>query len=200
MSTSQLILQKARELFLKRGIRSVSMDEIAIQLGISKKTLYQHFDNKEDLVVRAIEQHLEDDKAKLQELHQEADNAIDEMIRFFKWVSATLREFNPVSIYDLQRSYQKAWNIYLEYRQNFLNKLIKDNLTAGMQEGLYRNDLNIEIVSLIYMNGMDNLTDESKFPLMQYGLIPLYREFIRYHMHGIVSSKGLEYLEKRNYA
>lgn len=175
------------------------MDEIAVELGISKKTLYQHFQNKAELVERTLEGHIADDTSAIRGIHDQSGNAIDEMIAIFEHASASLRGLNPTAIHDLRKYYPALWGRYQHYKDEFVLETIRENLQKGMAEGWYRMNLNADIVSRIYASALDNIMDENRFPLMQYGLLNLYSEFIRYHLHGILSPKGIEYYQKTSH-
>jgi hypothetical protein len=130
----------------------------------------------------------------------QALDALDEMIRIFDYVSSTHRDINPAAVIDLQKYYPKAWTIYLHYQDQFIRKKIEDNLKKGQREGIYRSEFNVEIITSLYTNCLDLLLDHDKFPLLKFGIIPLYKEFIEYHLHGILSQAGLEMYKIRHNA
>lgn len=197
MSKELKILEQARSLFFKRGLRSVSMDEIAMQLGISKKTLYQFFANKAELVLRAVQFHIEEEREKTAHIHDSAGNAIDEMVAIFDHVCSYLREFNPTAIHDIQRYYPAAWEVFQAHKHTYIEAIILENIQKGMGEGLYRADLQPDMIVRFYSNGIDNLMDESNFPAHKFNLLELYSMYIRYHLRAISTEEGLDYLKKR---
>lgn len=170
------------------------MDDIAKELGISKKTLYQYVENKNDLllqVVMAISQkHLKDLHAVL----SQTLNAIDEMRGISKIVIQELRRIQPTTMYDLQKYYRPIWAQMEQLHQEHIYGIIKTNLEKGIREGLYRQNLNVDIVAKFFVGKTIIVTDEDIFPLKDYNRENLFKEYINYHIRGIASEKGLEVL------
>ncbi len=196
MSVKQQILDKAEGLFLRLGIRSVTMEELARELGISKKTLYQFVENKADLINQIILNSTENEKRCIAQFREESDDAIEEMLNIAEFVLQTLRKISPAAIYDLQKYYRESWNAMEAMHKEYIYATIRDNLDLGIEQGIYRSDLNPDIIAKLYVGKTSFITDEEIFPLEEYRRDDLYEEFINYHIHGIASPKGLELLEK----
>ncbi|RMG86892.1 MAG: TetR/AcrR family transcriptional regulator [Bacteroidetes bacterium] len=192
----QEILSKTRELFMRYGLKSITMDDIARQLGISKKTLYQVVDNKADLVHQLFEKHIEDEKEMMHKILSESHDAIDEILGIGRFVIQKLRELSPTVVYDLRKYYHESWAKMEALHQQFVYKVIKANLERGQKEGLYRTNLNPDIVAKLYVGKASIMVDENLFPLRDYNKELLFREFIFYHIHGVASPKGLTLFEQ----
>ena len=193
--TETKLIDHARDLFLRFGIKSVSMDDLAKDLGISKKTLYRYFPSKNDLVQKCIEDHLQCEIQWTDEAKNRAGNAIDDMILIFDHVSQMLRNLNPTVLIDMKKYYPETWQAFERFKKEYIFKRICENIEMGIEEGLYREDLHAEVIAKLYSSGIDKIIDPNLFPVNKYGMLRLYKEFIKYHLHGIVSLEGLKYLE-----
>lgn len=193
---SKNLLVKAGDLFLKYGIRSVSMDDIARELGISKKTLYQNVENKADLVKRATEEWLKDDLHSCNRIQSEDKNAIDELIELGRHVVDLLKGLNPSLVYDLKKYYPKVWDLHEKHRWEFIEPALRGNMIKGIKQGMFRDDVHVEIIARLYVSKMDLIFGSSVFPAGKYSIPELYIEALKYHIHGIASAKGVKRLEK----
>jgi AcrR family transcriptional regulator len=190
------ILEKVQELFMKYGLKSVSMDDISRNLGISKKTLYQCVDNKRDLIQKVFQKHIEEEEAAIREIVANSKDAVDEMIEIARFVTALLREVSPTTLYDMQKYYGDIWGMMEALHQDHIYTVIKTNLDRGIAEGLYRKDLNTDIIAKLYVGKTLLIVDEDVFPLKDYNKEKLYLEYVHYHLHGIALPKGLKLFEK----
>jgi AcrR family transcriptional regulator len=198
MTQLQQLLIKSRELFIKYGVKSLTMDEIARELGMSKKTIYLHVENKADLVMKVVNLYLQDERTEMDQILKNSKNSIDEMVQMIHYLLTNFSELNTSAIYDLQKYYPKAWNTFNEYRNNYVLERIKDNLKKGIEQDVYRNDMDAEIIGKIYVAGIDMMLNEQLFPSKRYQFLDVYKQFVNYHLRGIVSPKGLKFLEQNN--
>src|SRR5882762_6822999 len=118
IETKEKILKGAEDLFVKYGIRSISMDDIARHLSVSKKTLYQHFVDKDELVTMAIQSRLEEQKKIYDEITNESENSIDELHRIGYCIRKHNQESSPSLFFDIQKFHPKAWNVWVEYKRS----------------------------------------------------------------------------------
>ncbi len=193
--TSAEILEGAKKLYMRYGIKSITMDDVARELGISKKTLYQHVENKNDLVMKIIKDHISNEKSCLGAIEGEARDPIEHMLLIARYVLQILREVRPAAMYDLQKYYRDAWNIMDKFQQEHIYKTIRANLEAGIEQGLYRPEIDSDIIAKLYVGKTTVITDEELFPTREYDRDRLFREYITYHLRGILSDKGLEKLK-----
>ena len=196
MEAENKILKKSSEMFMTYGIKSVTMDDISRANGISKKTLYRYVDNKADLLNKVLVLQNEEEKLALIECKEQANNAIEEMILISRYVNKLLQSINPSAVYDLQKYYIEHWNLMRSLHEKYIFNLIKENLKIGIQENLYRDDMNIDIVAKLYGGTSHLILDTNLFPINQYKRSDLHREMVRYHLHSIVSEKGHDVLEE----
>lgn len=196
MDTGKKIITKASDLFMQYGFKSISMDEVARHLGISKKTLYQHVSNKADLIQKVLIAHITEEKLAMHNIHDNAKDAIDEMMQISQYMSELLRRVNPMVLYDLRKYYLKGWELMESLHLNHTYELIKENIKNGMREGLYRQNLSPEIIAKLYIGRMDLVVDKNLFPIGEYTFSQIHNNAMMYHLYGIMSLKGIELFEK----
>lgn len=199
MATPEInLLHKSREMFMRSGVKSMTMDDIARELGMSKKTIYQFVSNKAELVNKVLNEYLSEERKQVDTILSKSSNAVDGMINMVEYLLNVLHDFNPASLNDLQKYYPEAWKIYDEYRYQYVVTRIRENLDNGVKQGVYRADMDADIIARIYVRGIDMILDQQMFPQKRYSFFNLYKEFLKYHLRGIVSPKGLKILEQHS--
>lgn len=196
MGPRDIIILKCNELFLRYGVKNLTMDDIARELGMSKKTIYQYVQNKSDLVKKVMQSHLDKELKFIEEVGKNAKNAIEEHMRMLTYMSKELQTFNSSIFFELQKYYPESYDLFNEYREKVSLPHILKNMERGISEGLYRADMNPEIVARIYVYALDILIDQQRFPAKKYHFYNLYKEFVNYHLSGILTDKGAKYLEQ----
>ena len=195
METREEILQQTFELTMKYGIRSVSMDDIANGLGMSKKTIYQHFENKKHLIREMVSATIEKDEAEIQSLIAESKSAIDEMVAIARHTLQFLRGMSPTIVFDMKKYYGKEWDLVEQHHYTFFYSIIKTNINRGKEEGMYKKDINADIIAKLFADMTNCIADEDMFPLRDYKRDELYKALITYHIRGLVSDKGREIVQ-----
>ncbi len=190
------ILEKVTKLFLKYGIKSVSMDEIAAELCISKKTLYQHFKDKEDLIQTIISTETSKKKTQFSCYSDKGLNAIEEAIEVYVAANNFLKETSPVVEYDLRKYYPRLHKQMSDFRRETIRKTITENLKKGVEQGLYRNDFDLEIIAKIHVGRVELMMSDEQFAEEQMSK-KMFNELFIYHLRGICSRKGLDFLEEK---
>jgi len=191
------ILQATFLLMMQYGPKSVSMDDIAKHMGMSKKTIYQHYSNKKELVSAMVKTTIDKDEEDIQVIIEESKDALDEIVNIARHVKQFLRGMGPSVTYDMQKYYPKQWQLVDQHHDGFIFSVIKNNIERGQAEGYYREDVNAEVIAKLYVGMSHLITDEVKFPLKEQSRSDLFKEFITYHIRGIVSSKGKRSLDKQ---
>ena len=174
------------------------MDDVAKELGMSKKTIYQFVENKAELVKLTMQYYLGEERTQLEAILKTSKNSVDELIEMVAYFFNQVREFNPSALNDLQKYYPETWDIYNEYRFHFMLGLLTKNLENGIKQGVYRKDLNADVIARLYIGNVDVLINQDLFPSKKYVFSDTYKEYLNYHLRGIVSTKGLKYLEQHN--
>lgn len=190
------ILEKSTELFLTFGIKSLTMTDIASRLGISKKTLYTVVSDKNDLVKKCITQQIEENNCEIDGACQMANNAIEELIEFSKIASERIKEVHPSIFFDLQKFHPEAWKIVDDFQNSTITQITKQNLSRGKSEGLYRDDLNIDVIANVYVSIMHGIFLRTQ--PFQNGITnhEFYFQVFNYHIRGIASEKGILLINK----
>ena len=191
------VIQKAGQLFMRYGIKSMTMDEIARQMGVSKKTLYQFVDNKKDLVKKVMLQHIDMQQCNIQGVFGEQSNAIDALMDMTKVVGSNMKELHPSIMFDLKKYHPEAFAILQEHKQSFIYRNIKNNLEIGMKSGLYRDNLNPELLTYLSLSMVNSIMDPENLVKEDFSYADLHAEMMRYHIRGIASAEGRAYLKKK---
>ncbi len=189
------IVDAAFELFLKYGIRSVSMDDIARHLGISKKTLYQYITNKRELVEYAMTKSIREEKEVIEGIFAKEHNAVEEMVAIAHFVYHQLSLIDKRMIYDLTKYYPDVMCKLDDFHNQFIFDGIKENLQKGISEGLYRDDMDIDIIARLYMVKAQSIIHDDFFSRIQAALWDIYLEHFRYHAYGITTEAGRSHFD-----
>ncbi|MFN3382861.1 TetR/AcrR family transcriptional regulator [Runella zeae] len=192
------ILEKAQELFFRFGVKSVTMDDIARELGISKKTIYQHFEDKNSMVCAGVKHHFECDHFISEQIHNEAPNPIAEAVMGAEMMRQTMSGLNPSAIFDIKKYYPQAWDMFSQYKKGFVLDLIRRNLNKGIEMGLYRADINIEVIARLRLEQIEMGLDPYIFPLGQFNPLETQLELLDHFLRGIVTDEGLILYEEYN--
>lgn len=197
MTATDKILDSAFSLFMKYGIKSVSMDDLARRLGISKKTIYEIVENKKDLVEKVIRIYIQKEEKDVSQIVKESTDAIDEMLNIGRYLIKFLREMKPTIVFDLQKYHPSIWNIIETEHFSFIEKVVKNNLVNGQKTKLYRPEINTDIITKLYMANAKELVNEDTFPNQEYPKPELFKQFFNYHLYGVASEKGLKHLNSK---
>src|ERR1700712_2031435 len=164
MEIKDRIKQKADELYRRYGIKSVTMDEIASQLGVSKKTIYHSFSDKNELVDAVIVDMINYNRGCCQSDRKRSQNAIHEVYLAMKMLQAMFDNMNPSILHDIERNYPATFAKFKEYKYNFLFETFRENIERGKKEELYRPEVNTDVVSKIRLETMLLPFNEELFP------------------------------------
>lgn len=191
------ILERASHVFMKYGIKSVTMDDLSRELGISKKTFYKYFEDKNDIVRSIIELKVQMDRALCSNTMCQSENAIDQLINISRLVIEHIGNVNPTVFYDLQKYHADAWQIMTQHKWEFVLSMIRENIEQGIKEKIYRDNLDPEIIARLYVGSTDMILNGDVFPWPEFKFQNVFTEMIRFHIKGMASDKGIEYLRKR---
>lgn len=179
---------------MRLGIKSMTMDEIARQLGVSKKTIYKYVEDKNDLVAKCLRWQQQKEEEMILQICHSDKNAIDELFDISRHISEILTNVHPSVHFDLERYHPEALRESMICRQDVVYNCIHGNMERGKVQGLYRSDLRSEIIARVYIAKLDVLFDGELFPPDKFRFVEVYLEFFRYHIRGIASEEGLKYL------
>jgi AcrR family transcriptional regulator len=190
MELEQRIIQQSREMMMRYGIRNITMDDIARELGISKKTLYQHYADKAAIVQRVSEAHMEEENRMQEEFSRSAENAIHEVIMIMRWIDSHFQQIPANLLFELQRYYPQAWALFDSHRCEFALFKIIENLRRGIAEGLYRPEMDVELVARIRVGQFSLVQDTKILPPDRYPFVAIQHEMLALFMHSIVTTEG----------
>lgn len=189
----ELILA-ASSIYMRYGIKSMTMDEMARQLGVSKKTLYLYVSDKNDLVEQCLKLQQDTEQQAIEEIVAQTDNAIEQMLRISKFIIETLSQVHPSIFFDIAKYHPSAMKMMDCHKDEYVCGCIEQNLINGINQGFYRKNLDSKVIASIYVQMIDivmsgELSAQSNLKAEQ-----IYSEVIRYHIRGCASEKGLKYL------
>nr|WP_299382533.1 TetR/AcrR family transcriptional regulator [Allomuricauda sp.] len=188
------ILHKATEMFLTLGFKSVTMDDLANEMGISKKTIYSHFENKTKLVEESTMDMFWFISNGIDEIIALQRNPIEELYEIKRFVMMHLKNEKSSPQYQLQKYYPKIHQALKGKQFEVMQECIVDNIKRGMEMGIYRANLNVEFISRIYFSGVTSIKDNDIFPVQLFSMIQLMDDYLEYHLRGITTVKGKEIL------
>jgi AcrR family transcriptional regulator len=191
------ILSRVAGLYLKYGIKSITMDDVARELAISKKTLYQYFEDKNDLVRKTIEWIINEKGNLLEKIYASGMNAIDELIELNKTVAKMMREHSPVCDFDLRKYYPDTYQLIRTVKRSRMYESIYGNMLRGKEQGLYRDDLNAEVIAKLHVSHIESLMETEIFSIEELVSMKVYQQIFTYHIRGIANEKGVAYFEKK---
>lgn len=189
------ILDKATEMFLNLGFKSVTMDDIALEIGISKKTIYQHFKTKTALVEAAVFYLFESISSGIEFISEASDNPIEELFQIKKFVSEYLKDEKSSPQFQLKKYYPKTYNRLYHKQIEVISDCLRTNINDGISCKTYRSEIDVEFVTRIYLSGMLGIKDTDLFPLEIFTPGDLNHKFLEYHIRAIATPSGLEILK-----
>jgi len=190
------ITEKALEQFMRFGIKSMTMDDVARSMTISKKTLYQHFQDKDSLVFAVCEHHLLQHNDQLSCIANQAESAIHEMALLSDFIKIKLTEMHPSVLHDIRKYHSRSWSLFVEHRETCIVTSIIHNLNRGVAEGVYRSDINVEILSRLRLEEIQLAFDPDIFPPGIYKLGEIQIQFFEHFLFGLLSADGRTKWEK----
>lgn len=191
------ILSKVRELYNKYGIKSITMDDVARELGISKKTLYQYVTDKVDLVGKFIDNEISIRQEEICKCFKSGLNAIEELFEISLFMNKMMRDQNPATEYDLKKYYPNHFQKIVTIRRERMYNYILLNLQKGKEEGLYREDMNAEVIAKLYLSRSENIHFDELFTVEEFTSVKLFIELLTYHVRGIATEQGIKVLENK---
>jgi DNA-binding Xre family transcriptional regulator len=190
------IIHKAAELFLNLGFKSVTMDDIANEMGISKKTIYVHFENKTKLVEAVTFTVFESICEGIDCICEASHNPIEQLYDIKMYVMHYLKNEKTSPQFQLKKYYPQIYQ-RLHFKQfEKMHESVKESIQKGIDTELFRSNIDVDFISRMYFNGMVGIKDETIFPQTQFTMDYLMESYLEYHLRAIVTEKGLKILDK----
>lgn len=184
------ILEGTEMLFTRYGIRSVSMDDIARHLSVSKKTLYQHFADKDELVYRMSERYLTRTSKNYDEIKNTSSNSVEELSRIAVRMKQDFESINPSMLFDLQKFHSKAWSLYNQHKLDVISQSVEQNIVQGIRDGLFRSDLNPNVLARLRIAMLESGFNDNIFPREQFNFIEVQSQIFELFVYGMCTDKG----------
>lgn len=191
------IIEVANDLFLTFGFKSVTMDDIASKIGVSKKTIYKYFKNKTELVNEVTNHTFETISCGIDEICNKNLNPIEEIFSIKRLVMEHLKDEKSSPQYQLQKYYPNTYTQLKQKQFLQMQECVINNLKLGINNGFYRENIDLEFISRIYFIGLTGIKDKDFFPLDNYSMKELMNYYLEYHMRGICTEKGIQQLENQ---
>ncbi|MBD1392210.1 TetR/AcrR family transcriptional regulator [Mucilaginibacter glaciei] len=200
MSNGQIerVIQGAEELFLQAGIKSVTMDDIAKHLGMSKKTIYHFFSDKNELVIALCNKKIKEDECQIITIINDSTNVIEEMINMMKCSEEIFSRINPIVVHDMQKYHPEAWQIFQTFKADFLVTTLEELLIKGKEQGFIRNEIDVKILAKMRVSQVEMGFNQSIFPIGQFNTWTVQYQMLEHFNYGICTIKGHKLLNEYN--
>jgi AcrR family transcriptional regulator len=196
MSQIERIIQGGEELFLTAGIKSVTMDDIAKHLGMSKKTIYQFFKDKNELVIALVKKKLKEDEDQIAEIMSKSGNVIEEMINMMKCSEDIFSRINPIVIHDMQKYHPEAWTEFQKFKSDVLISTLEELLTKGIKQSYIRPDIDVKIIARMRVSQVEMGFNTNIFPMAEFNPWKVQVQFLEHFNYGICTLKGYKLLNQ----
>lgn len=190
----QNIINEAIPLFIQFGFKSVTIDDIAIKMGVSKKTIYAHFPKKVTLVETSVFMHFNNVFEKILNISKHSKDPIIGLYQIKKEALKHLSNEKNSPVYQLQKYYSSTYNKLQQMEFNTLGGMFSESLKKGIEMGLFRSEININFVTRIFFNGIRGINNVQLFPIEEYRIDQLLINFSEYHLRAICTPAGVEKL------
>ena len=189
------IVDQSIQLFLQYGFKSVTMDDIAKHMGVSKKTIYVHFPTKDQLVEQSIVNHFDEIIKRINTISKQSKDPIIELYQIKKEALNHLSGEKNSPQHQLQKYYPSLYSKLKEKEFNALGGLFSNSINKGIETGLFRKDINVDFVVRIFFNGIRGIKDIHLFPIETYKIEDLLLNFSEYHLRALCTIEGIRKLE-----
>lgn len=186
------ILTIANQLFNQYGIRSVSMDDIAREISISKKTIYQYFKDKDEIVKMVTQSHIDREKNEFENVLNTSSNALEELFELSKCLRKNMSEINPSLLFDLQKFHPSSWALWEEFKHDFIKNAVLRVIARGKSEGFFRETLNAEILAVLRIETIELSFNQKIFPKDKFDFMEVQLTLLDHFVHGLLTIKGQE--------
>jgi TetR/AcrR family transcriptional regulator, cholesterol catabolism regulator len=190
------IISTAMQHFMRYGIKGVTMDDIARELAISKKTIYQYFKDKKEIVRMVMKLQIERQQGMLREVVNTSTNALETFHRISITLRKTFNDINPVAIWDMQKYHKDAWKLHEDCREDIFQRTMIETIKQGQQEGLFRTELDAEVLAVMRMEQVQLGFNFTIFPREKYDFAKVQLQLFDHFIHGMLTAKGKELFEQ----
>jgi TetR/AcrR family transcriptional regulator, cholesterol catabolism regulator len=190
------VLKEAQSMFWRYGVKSVTMDDIARHLGMSKKTLYQFFTDKDDLICQVMMNFLKKEESEIEGIYNAAKNSVEGMLLMSKHLKISFQNITPSLLFELRKYHPKAYKIFTNHKHSYLHRSVVQNLDAGIKEGVFREDIDLKVLAKLRLEQIEMGFDQEIFPSADFKLEHVQLQLFDHFIHGITTLKGHKLLNQ----
>lgn len=190
------ILQGAQELFFRQGTKSVTMDDIAAHLGMSKKTIYSSFSDKDTIVNAIMREKISFDKSEITKICCPGKNMIEQVFGIMKHMTEMFSQLNPVVFYDLQKYHPEAWKMFKSFKNEFMLGVVEQSIEDGKKQGVVRPDISTRIIARMRIEQIEMAFNPDLFPSSTHSILEIQIALLEHFLYGICTLKGHKLINK----
>ena len=194
--TKEKIIEGSRELFFRDGMKSITMDDIASHLGISKKTIYQFHADKDALIYEVTKLQLEQQEIEMIAVRKQSKDPVEEILLAMTSMSKMMSAISPTVFYDLQKYYRNSWKRFQDFKNKQIVNYVEENMKSGIKSGLYRSDIPVKILSRLRLEQIELGYNPTIYPPTQFNITEVQVALMDHFLHGIVTIKGHRLINK----
>lgn len=196
METKINILLGAQELFFKYGIKSITMEDIAKHLAISKKTIYKHYKDKTDIVETMMRKLMDENEKEFDKIRIESNNIVEEVFGMMKNLSELFSKMNPNIFYDIQKQYPKIWLLFNDFKEECIERMVIESISKGKIQGFVRPEVDANIIAKMRMCEVEMGFNPDIFPPTKFKIIDVQLALLDHFLCGICTLKGHKLIDK----
>ncbi len=190
------IIETATVMFQSAGIRKIKMDDIAFRMGISKRTLYEQFTNKDNLIRYCLDNIIKKQREESEKILNNNNNVVEAIIAFLKKGNEILLAVNPLFFSDLKRIYPSIWHEKFQLQQHNNYLITKQLIEKGVKEGFYREDINVDMVARIFVEQLNIFSDQDFFSGRDFSVTEVFNNLLVNYTRGIATAKGIKLIDE----
>ena len=196
MDSKFKIILGAQELFFKFGVKSITMDDIANHLGMSKKTIYQSFEKKEDIISEMMLLRLKEHQQILEGISKRSENIVEEIFEVMKHMSELFSNINPKLFYEMKKNFPDVWRLFSDFRNRFVTGMVEKAILKGKKQGFVRVGIDEKIISILRIEQLEMGFDPEIFPPSKFNLLHVQLSLTEHFLYGICTLKGHKLINK----
>lgn len=196
MKTKDRILQGAQELFFKYGIKSITMDDIAKHLAISKKTIYKYYADKNEVVEAMTRQLMKKNEKEFQAIADGSKNVVEEVFTMMDHMGNLFSQMNSNLFYDMQKYHPNSWKLFKDFKEDCIERMMEESVKRGIDQGLVRSDINTKIMARLRMEQVEMGFNPNAFSPTKFKIIDVQLALLDHFLHGICTLKGHKLINK----
>lgn len=196
MSTEEKIIKGAKELFFKYGVKSVTMDDVAKHLGMSKKTIYQYYQDKDEVVHSVMKSQIKFNEKLCVEGYEKSGNVVEEVFNVMKNITEIFSKINPLLFYELQKYYPQSWQLIKTFKEELVLGMVEKSIEKGKKDGFVRADVNTKVLARLRMEEIEMTFNPHLFPADKFSLVDVQITLAEHFLYGICTLKGHKLINK----